>query len=207
MGASLETKILPLSARWSSISATHTRTSYQSKMPRSNGSTSSGESASPRPSRRSSFSIDIGGKLLTNHLKHLISFRQWNMIDQTAVVNAVREACGYVSMSYQADLEQIKCVGTAYRPAELISDHILAKTPLCRNMSSQTSRPHQPPAQDISGPDRTPPRLPSQRMEKYRKRERWPKVRRSKSCTWGTSGLSGRSCCLTHQTSVRYLQL
>jgi len=30
------------------------------------------------------------------------------MIDQTQVVNAVREACGYVSMSYQADLEQVK---------------------------------------------------------------------------------------------------
>ncbi|CAK9780965.1 unnamed protein product [Cutaneotrichosporon oleaginosum] len=38
--------------------------------------------------------IDVGGKLLTNHLKHLISFRQWNMLDQTYVVNAVREACG-----------------------------------------------------------------------------------------------------------------
>ncbi|OCF32584.1 actin-like protein ARP6 [Kwoniella heveanensis BCC8398] len=53
--------------------------------------------------------IDVGGKLLTNHLKHLISFRQWNMIDQTHVVNAVREACGYVSMDYMGDLEQCKC--------------------------------------------------------------------------------------------------
>ncbi|WVR04653.1 actin-like protein ARP6 [Kwoniella sp. DSM 27419] len=52
--------------------------------------------------------IDVGGKLLTNQLKHLISFRQWNMIDQTHVVNAVREACGYVSMEYKADLEACK---------------------------------------------------------------------------------------------------
>ena len=54
------------------------------------------------------FSIDIGGKFLTNHLKHLISFRQWNMIDQTYVVNAVREACGYVSLDYNGDLEAVK---------------------------------------------------------------------------------------------------
>ncbi|WWD21521.1 actin-like protein ARP6 [Kwoniella shandongensis] len=52
--------------------------------------------------------IDVGGKLLTNHLKHLISFRQWNMIDQTHVVNAVREACGYVSMDWKGDLEKCK---------------------------------------------------------------------------------------------------
>ncbi|WWC86887.1 actin-like protein ARP6 [Kwoniella dendrophila CBS 6074] len=52
--------------------------------------------------------IDVGGKLLTNHLKHLISFRQWNMIDQTHVVNDVREACGYVSMDWKKDLELCK---------------------------------------------------------------------------------------------------
>ncbi|WWC59496.1 actin-like protein ARP6 [Kwoniella dejecticola CBS 10117] len=52
--------------------------------------------------------IDVGGKLLTNHLKHLISFRQWNMIDQTHVVNDVREACGYVSMDWRKDLELCK---------------------------------------------------------------------------------------------------
>nr|XP_019008456.1 actin-like protein ARP6 [Kwoniella pini CBS 10737]OCF47237.1 actin-like protein ARP6 [Kwoniella pini CBS 10737] len=52
--------------------------------------------------------IDVGGKLLTNHLKHLISFRQWNMIDQTHVVNDVREACGYVSMDWRRDLEICK---------------------------------------------------------------------------------------------------
>ena len=53
-------------------------------------------------------SIDVGGKLLTNHLKHLISFRQWNMSDQTHVVNTVREACGYVSMDWRGDLEKCK---------------------------------------------------------------------------------------------------
>lgn len=56
------------------------------------------------------YRIDVGGKLLTNHLKHLISFRQWNMSDETAVVNAVREACSYVSMDWKRDLELCKWV-------------------------------------------------------------------------------------------------
>lgn len=34
--------------------------------------------------------VDVGGKLLTNHLKELISYRQWNMMDDTYVVNKVR---------------------------------------------------------------------------------------------------------------------
>lgn len=52
--------------------------------------------------------IDIGGKLLTNHLKHLISFRQWNMSDQTAVIDAIREQCCYISMDYKRDLDICK---------------------------------------------------------------------------------------------------
>ena len=52
--------------------------------------------------------IDVGGKLLTNHLKDLISFRQWNMMDQTYVVNSVREACGLVSLDYRKDLDAVK---------------------------------------------------------------------------------------------------
>ena len=36
-------------------------------------------------------SIDVGGKLLTNHLKELVSYRQWNMMDETSIVNDVEE--------------------------------------------------------------------------------------------------------------------
>jgi actin-related protein 6 len=59
--------------------------------------------------------IDVGGKLLTNHLKHLISFRQWNMADETHVVNAVKEACCYVSMDWKKDTEICKWVFTSFR--------------------------------------------------------------------------------------------
>lgn len=52
--------------------------------------------------------IDIGGKFLTNHLKHLISFRQWNMADETHIVNEVKETCCYVSMDLKRDIELCK---------------------------------------------------------------------------------------------------
>ncbi|KAI0769101.1 actin-related protein Arp6 [Trametes elegans] len=49
--------------------------------------------------------IDVGGKLLTNHLKEVISFRQWNMMEETHIVNEVKEACCFVSDEFKRDLE------------------------------------------------------------------------------------------------------
>lgn len=49
--------------------------------------------------------IDVGGKLLTNHLKELASFRQWNMMDETYIINDIKETCCYVSSDYKEDLE------------------------------------------------------------------------------------------------------
>ncbi|KAI9058563.1 actin-like protein Arp6 [Trametes sanguinea] len=49
--------------------------------------------------------IDVGGKLLTNHLKEVISFRQWNLMEETHIVNEVKEACCFVSEDFGKDLE------------------------------------------------------------------------------------------------------
>ncbi|GLB38716.1 putative actin family protein [Lyophyllum shimeji] len=49
--------------------------------------------------------LDVGGKLLTNQLKELVSFRQWNMMDETYIMNDVKESCCYVSQNYKSDLE------------------------------------------------------------------------------------------------------
>ncbi|KAF8887162.1 actin-related protein Arp6 [Infundibulicybe gibba] len=49
--------------------------------------------------------LDVGGKLLTNHLKELVSFRQWNMMDETYIMNHVKEACCFVSNNFRHDLE------------------------------------------------------------------------------------------------------
>lgn len=33
--------------------------------------------------------LNIGGKLLTNYLKELVSYRQWNMMDEYLLMNQV----------------------------------------------------------------------------------------------------------------------
>merc|ERR1712159_125734 len=48
--------------------------------------------------------INIGGKALTNHLKELISYRQWNMMDETMVINAVKERLCFVSQDFDKDM-------------------------------------------------------------------------------------------------------
>lgn len=54
--------------------------------------------------------IDVGGKLFTNHLKELVSFRQWNMMEETYIMNDVKEKCCYVSTQFAADLEACRFV-------------------------------------------------------------------------------------------------
>ncbi|OLL26436.1 Actin-like protein arp6 [Neolecta irregularis DAH-3] len=49
--------------------------------------------------------INMGGKFLTNYLKELISFRHYNMMDETYLINQIKEACCYVSTQFEKDLE------------------------------------------------------------------------------------------------------
>ncbi|CAO3690433.1 unnamed protein product [Umbelopsis vinacea] len=48
--------------------------------------------------------INIGGKLLTNQLKELVSFRYYDMMEETYLINEVKEACCYVSNNVYGDL-------------------------------------------------------------------------------------------------------
>lgn len=52
--------------------------------------------------------IDIGGKLLTNHLKEIISYRQIHVLDETYVMNACKEDSCYVSLQYEKDMQVSK---------------------------------------------------------------------------------------------------
>lgn len=52
--------------------------------------------------------IDIGGKLLTNHLKEIISYRQIHVLDETYVMNACKEDSCYVSLQYDKDMQVSK---------------------------------------------------------------------------------------------------
>ncbi|KAI9836693.1 MAG: Actin- protein 6 [Thelocarpon superellum] len=48
--------------------------------------------------------LDIGGKLLTNYLKELVSIRHYNMMDETYLMNQVKEAACYISLDFERDL-------------------------------------------------------------------------------------------------------
>jgi hypothetical protein len=52
--------------------------------------------------------VDIGGKFVTNYLKELISYRQWNMMHDTILVNQVKEKLSFISLFYDVDLEVAK---------------------------------------------------------------------------------------------------
>jgi actin-related protein 6 len=50
--------------------------------------------------------LDLGGKHLTNYLKEIVSMRQYNMVDETYIMNEVKEAVCYVSNDFSGDLEK-----------------------------------------------------------------------------------------------------
>lgn len=50
--------------------------------------------------------LDIGGKLLTNYLKEIVSMRQYNMVDETYIMNEVKEAVSFVSNDFRTDMER-----------------------------------------------------------------------------------------------------
>ncbi|XP_011496887.1 PREDICTED: actin-related protein 6 isoform X2 [Ceratosolen solmsi marchali] len=52
--------------------------------------------------------IDVGGKLLTNHLKEILSYRQLHVMDETYVVNQVKEDSCFVSQNFYNDMETAK---------------------------------------------------------------------------------------------------
>ncbi|XP_017762278.1 PREDICTED: actin-related protein 6 [Eufriesea mexicana] len=52
--------------------------------------------------------IDVGGKLLTNHLKEIISYRQLHVMDETYVINQVKEDSCFVSQEFFKDMETAK---------------------------------------------------------------------------------------------------
>lgn len=52
--------------------------------------------------------IDIGGKLMTNYLKEIVSYRHWYMMDQTSVMEHAKEEACYVSTQWKQDLETAK---------------------------------------------------------------------------------------------------
>lgn len=66
--------------------------------------------------------IDIGGKVLTNHLKEIISYRQLNVLDETYVINQAKEDSCFVSQDFMKDMGIAKERGNH---SELLCIHII----------------------------------------------------------------------------------
>jgi actin-related protein 6 len=49
--------------------------------------------------------IDLGGKALTNYLKELVSYRSVNMLDETWIMEDVKEKLCYTSLDVTSDME------------------------------------------------------------------------------------------------------
>ncbi|KAL2645509.1 hypothetical protein R1flu_013096 [Riccia fluitans] len=49
--------------------------------------------------------MNLGGKALTNYLKELVSYRAWNMMDETYIMEDVKEKLCFCSIDISADLD------------------------------------------------------------------------------------------------------
>ena len=192
----LRTPLLHQPAVSSWTSGTHTPTSCPSEMAKSSGNTSRGKFHSISLASLT-HRIDIGGKLLTNHLKHMISFRQWNLVDETYIVNAVREACSYVSVDYKGDLAACKwaCIHS-WAGHGLMKGGIQGRIRSCRNTCFPTFRQIRPRVRATYAVDPTRTLLPITHQDR-RNRGRQPREKRSKSCGWGMRGSQVLSCSST----------
>ena len=52
--------------------------------------------------------LDVGGKLLTNHLKEVTSYRQLHVLDETYVMNGCKEDCCYVAKDFDVEVAKAK---------------------------------------------------------------------------------------------------
>lgn len=66
--------------------------------------------------------INIGGKLLTNHLKEIISYRQLNVMDESYVINQVKEDSCFVSQDFNNDMKVAK---KKFPENTIVQDYVL----------------------------------------------------------------------------------
>jgi len=88
--------------------------------------------------------IDVGGKLLTNHLKEIISYRQLHVLDETHVMNACKEDCCYVSMDFEKDMATASLrnqVGNTVAVDYVLPDFTSLRRGYARSNAESSGRP------------------------------------------------------------------
>ncbi|QKX54900.1 uncharacterized protein TRUGW13939_01990 [Talaromyces rugulosus] len=82
-----------------------------------------------QPLQRGIRRFELGGKHLTNYLKEMVSMRQYNMLDETHIMNDVKEAVCYVSSDFAGDMERTwkakKARGQAQPSEGIVVDYVL----------------------------------------------------------------------------------
>ena len=59
-----------------------------------------------RPIQSAIRRITVGGKFMTNYLKELLSIRHYSLMDETYLVNEIKEAVSFVSSDFKGDLDR-----------------------------------------------------------------------------------------------------
>lgn len=80
-----------------------------------------------RPLQSAIRRLDVGGKLLTNYLTHLLSLRHYDMRNDTYIVNEIKEKACYVSRDFKGDLEKMWKGTRGERRASYLSGAGIAK--------------------------------------------------------------------------------
>jgi len=89
--------------------------------------------------------IDVGGKLLTNHLKEIISYRQLHVLDETHVMNGCKEDCCYITQDWDHDVSLAKQKGKANTIARdyVLPDFTAIRRGFMKNMEDSTGKPEE----------------------------------------------------------------
>ena len=66
--------------------------------------------------------INVGGKMLTNRLKEVISYRQLMVMDETHVMNQCKEDVCYVSTDFQQDVKEAR---KKVKENSIVKDYVL----------------------------------------------------------------------------------
>jgi actin-related protein 6 len=99
-----------------------------------------------RPIQQAVRRLDIGGKFLTNYLKEQLSIRAFYAMDETYVVNELKESVCFVSQNFSRDLEATWKGGKRDRrevDTSVVVDYVL---PDYEVIHHGIIRPHEPAA-------------------------------------------------------------
>nr|ACO15496.1 Actin-related protein 6 [Caligus clemensi] len=86
--------------------------------------------------------IDVGGRLLTNHLKEIVSYRQLHVLDETYVMNACKEDACFVSLDFKGDMkESLKFRGNTIARDYVLPDFNNLRRGILKSQAESIGRP------------------------------------------------------------------